>query len=457
MDSCVLPDHQTNDSPNSDSKTRSPNSPDWTFDSGTGLSCLSDLSGAETRDRYCRGPGDTQNFSSGDTNEFLLRDCSSSPSSSSSHSPPTLMENTHLDPTTDPLEDTLLLDKCRTQGNVAVSDHPDIMEKLLDERDTLLLGHIGDVISYYQSQLRSGILMSDMNRLTTKTEGIHDPVDSENTNPKDLYQYSNGKDESCCDDKFLMNDSLSSSSGSRSSSTYSRDKPAGNSDLIKLITSKDVSKSNEPENLVADNDTQFMKNTPSSDKISVPGNSVSVVPRESKNLDEQPIILEEMKKEVRTSIRTEQSWGKACPPVHENSVSVALRKSENLDEQPIILEEMKKEAPSIRARQLWGKARPPALALKLENASVAKDISPNSKKISGFKAMMNQLQEQQEGTNNNCTVAIVDMNINTNININININIDINININILTDINIHSDSLSKFEFFRDSVLIVFS
>ena len=301
----------------------------------------------------------------------LFDHSSLSPSTSSSHdSQTTVIEGIQPDQSTHFSDGGLNSHKCQTQGNI--NSRRGSKDILMDERDSLLLGHIGDVISYYQCHLRSGIISTDNHLEKEKVNDILDN-DNENKTSKDLYQYSNGKNTSHRgDESYLMTDSLSSSSGSGSSSSSSS--PAECTyqiDQINQVTNNHFSQSDESEALIKDDLFQSKNKISLSDNIPVSGNALEGLVKESQLLDEQPPKLEEVNVRV----------------------------------------------PNLRARALWHKARPPSLTLKLqqrelrENKPAEIEISPtqnkgvplisiNQNKMSGFRAMMAELREaQQEGAN----------------------------------------------------------
>ena len=318
------------------------------------IATFSSLSEAAPGGRYRRGtltsseitPRSSRIFSEGRCE--LLDD--SSPSTSSFSSFP--MDEVHSRPTSEVLE---LPEKIQTEKHAGDREDRVSVNKLMNNRDNLILDHLGDVISYYQSQLRSGIFDADK---PLEREGIHVLLDKE-----DEEKHMKNENGTCEEENSLIDRCSSSNS---TGSTYS---------TASVITSS--TKSEYETDHGEDNSTESNESEP-------------------------------------TSLRTKTFAlpKKKLPSKMISSNSSAVRKSQNIEHETTELlsnkeqqSEKSRMSASSRARQLWAKARPPSLALKLENSgsrnSVSKDISPYGggfgRRMSVFQAMMKELREQQEG------------------------------------------------------------
>ena len=261
------------------------------------------------------------------------------------------MDDIHSRPTSEVLD---LPEKVQTEKHTG--DHEDRVSanKLTNERDNLILDHLGDVISYYQSQLRSGIFDSEK---PLEREGIHVFLEND-----DEEKHLKNDNETFEEEKSLIDrcSSSESSTDSTASATASSTKSEYETDHGE------------------DNYTESNESEPTSLR-----NKTFALPK------------------------------KKLPSKMINSNSSAVRKSQNIEQETTKLlsnkqqqQEKGRTSASARARQLWAKARPPSLALKLENSgssnSVFKDISPYGggigRRMSVFQAMMRELREQQEGT-----------------------------------------------------------
>ena len=264
------------------------------------------------------------------------------------------MDDIHSRPTSEVLD---LPEKVQTQKHTGDHEGRVSANKLMNERDNLILDHLGDVISYYQSQLRSGIFDSEK---PLEREGIH--VFLEKDDEEKRLKNENG---TCEEEKSLIDRCSSSESSSSTDSTAS-------------VTASST-KSEYETNHGDDNYTESYESEPTSLRT-------KTFPLPKKKLPWKMI---------------------------DNSNSRAVRKSQNIEQETTKLlsnkqqqQEKGRTSASARARQLWAKARPPSLALKLENSgssnSVSKDISPYGggigRRMSVFQAMMRELREQQEGT-----------------------------------------------------------